>query len=139
LDTRASSGLAIADRLRDAVNGHDLDAMVRCFATDFVNETPVHPTRSFRGRDQVRKNWAQIFAAVPNLEADMINCTSQSDTVWMEWEMRGTRLDGAHHLMRGVSIFEVLDDAFVSVRFYLEPVEQTGVGIDAAIQSALGR
>ena len=90
-------------------------------------------------RDQVRKNWAQIFAAVPNLEAEMIDCASHGDTVWTEWEMRGTRLDGAHHLMRGVSIFEVVDDAFASGRFYLEPVEQTGVGIDAAVQSALGR
>ena len=139
MDMRTSSGLAIADRLRDAVNRHDLDAMMRCFAPNFVNETPVHPARSFRGRDQVRKNWAQIFAAVPDLEADMVGCVSQGDIVWTEWEMRGTRLDGGNHLMRGVSIFEIVDDSFASVRFYLEPVEQTGVGIDAAVQSALGR
>ena len=128
-----------SDRLHDAVNRHDLDAMVRCFAPDFVNETPVHPSRSFRGRDQVRRNWAQIFAAVPDLEADMVGCVNQGDTVWTEWEMRGTRLDGGQHLMRGVSIFEVVDDSFASVRFYLEPVEQAGVGIDAAVRSALGR
>jgi ketosteroid isomerase-like protein len=139
MDISTSSGLAIADRLRDAVNRHDLDALVRCFAPNFVNETPVHPSRSFRGRDQVRKNWAEIFAAVPDLDADMVGCVSQGDTVWTEWEMRGTRLDGGHHLMRGVSIFEVVDDSFASVRFYLEPVEQTGVGIDAAVRSALGR
>jgi len=139
MDTRTSSGLAIATRLHDAVNGHDLDAMVGCFAPDFVNETPAHPARSFRGRDQVRKNWAQIFAAVPNLEADMIDCASEGDTVWTEWEMRGTRIDGAHHLMRGVSIFKVVDDAFASVRFYLEPVEQGSGGVDAAVRSVLGR
>jgi steroid delta-isomerase-like uncharacterized protein len=139
MDTRTSSGLALADRLRDAVNSHDLDAMSRCFAGDFVNETPVHPARSFRGRDQVRKNWAQIFAAVPDLEADMVGFAIQDAAVWTEWEMRGTRLDGAQHLMRGVSIFEVVDGAFASVRFYLEPVEQTGAGVDAAVQSALGR
>jgi len=139
MDIRTSSGLAIADRLHDAVNRHDLDAMVRCFAPDFVNETPVHPSRSFRGRDQVRRNWAQIFAAVPDLEADMVGCVNQGGTVWTEWEMRGTRLDGGQHLMRGVSIFEVVDDSFASVRFYLEPVEQAGVGIDAAVRSALGR
>ena len=139
MDTPTSSSLAIAHRLHDAVNRHDLDGMVRCFAADFVNETPIHPTRSFRGRDQVRKNWAQIFAAVPNLEADMVGCVSQGDAVWTEWEMRGTRLDGARHLMRGVSIFEVADDAFAAVRFYLEPVELTGVAIDAAVKSALGR
>ena len=139
MDTRTSSGLALADRLRDAVNRHDLDAMARCFATDFVNETPAHPARSFRGREQVRKNWAQIFAAVPNLEADLVDIAIHQDTVWTEWEMRGTRLDGVQHLMRGVSIFRVVDDAFASVRFYLEPVEQAGVGIDAAVRSALAR
>ena len=55
MDIRTSSGLAIAARLHAAVNRHDLDAMVGCFAVDFVNETPAHPARSFRGRDQVRK------------------------------------------------------------------------------------
>ncbi len=139
MDTLTSSGLALANRLRDAVNRHDLDAMARCFATDFVNETPAHPARSFSGREQVRKNWAQIFAAVPNLEADLVDAAIHDDTVWTEWEMRGTRLDGVQHLMRGVSIFGVVDDAFAYVRFYLEPVEQTGVGIDAAVHSALER
>ena len=113
--------------------------MVDCFAPDFVNETPAHPSRSFRGRDQVRRNWAQIFAAVPNLEADMVDSAIRGDTVWTEWEMRGTRLDGAPHLMRGVSIFKVAGDEFTSVRFYLEPVEQAGADIDAALRSALGR
>ena len=68
MDTRTSSGFAVALRLRDATNLHDLDALVGCFALDFENETPAHPARSFRGRDQVRKNWAQIFAGVPDIE-----------------------------------------------------------------------
>lgn len=139
MDIRTSSGLAVAGRLRNATNLHDLEALVGCFAPDFVNETPAHPARSFRGRDQVRKNWAQIFAAVPNLETEIIDSASSGDTVWTEWEMRGTRLDGAHHLMRGVSVFKVGDGVFTSVRFYLEPVEQGGVGIDGAVQSGLGR
>jgi ketosteroid isomerase-like protein len=139
MDTRTSSGLAVAERLRAAVNLHDLDALAGCFGADFVNETPAHPARSFRGRDQVRKNWGQIFAAVPNLEAELVDSASTGDTVWTEWEMRGTRLDGAPHLMRGVSVFKVGDDEFTSVRFYLEPVEPGGVGIERAVQSALGR
>ena len=139
MDTSTSSGVALADRLRDAVNRHDLDAMALCFATDFVNETPVHPARSFRGRDQVRRNWVQIFAAVPDLKSEMVDFAIHDDTVWTEWEMRGTRLDGAAHLMRGVSIFEIVNGAFASVRFYLEPVEEAGPGIDAAIHSALTR
>jgi ketosteroid isomerase-like protein len=131
--------LAVADRLCDAVNRHDLEGMAQCFAEDFVNETPVHPARSFSGRDQVRKNWAQIFAAVPNLAAEMLASAHDGAKVWTEWEMRGTRRDGVPHLMRGVSIFEVSGAEFASVRFYLEPVEQGGIGIDAAVQSGLGR
>jgi ketosteroid isomerase-like protein len=139
LDTRTSSGLAVAARLNSAMNRHDLEALVECFAEDFVNETPAHPARSFRGRAQVRKNWAQIFASVPDLEADMVASAGDADIVWTEWEMRGTRLDGAPHLMRGVSVFKVSDETFSSVRFYLEPVEQGGVGVDGAVRSALER
>ena len=139
MDTRTSSALAVINRLQEAANSHDLDGMAQCFASDFVNDTPAHPARSFRGRDQVRKNWAQIFATVPNLEVQIVDSAISGQTVWSEWEMRGTRLDGAPHLMRGVSIFKVGDDAFISVRFYLEPVEQGGFGIDDAVKSGLGR
>lgn len=139
MHTHTSSGVTVVQSLSDAVNRHDLDAMVRCFAPDFVNETPAHPARSFRGNDQVRRNWAQIFGGVPNLEAEIVDSATSGDTVWTEWEMRGTRVDGAPHLMRGVSIFKVREGVFSSVRFYLEPVEQGGIGIDAAVQSGLGR
>ncbi|HZK73140.1 MAG TPA: nuclear transport factor 2 family protein [Clostridia bacterium] len=139
MDTRTSSGLALADRLHDAVNSHDLDSMAGCFATDFVNETPVHPARSFRGREQVRKNWAQIFAAVPDLEAELLGSMTDGEVVWTEWEMRGTRVDNGTHLMRGVAVFKFGNEQFTSVRFYLEPVEQGGSGVDMAVRMALGQ
>ena len=47
----------VIDRLVGAVNGYDLEGLVSCFAEDYVNETPVHPQRGFRGSDQVRTNW----------------------------------------------------------------------------------
>ena len=53
---------ALVDRLVRATNAHDVDAVAACFAEDYENETPVHPARGFRGREQVRKNWEQIFA-----------------------------------------------------------------------------
>ncbi len=139
MDIRTSSGLELAERLRDAVNRHDLERLAGCFAQDFVNETPVHPGRSFQGREQVRKNWAQIFGGVPDIEADILRSSVEGAAIWTEWEMRGTRRDGVRHLMRGVSIFEVGDGLFTSVRFYLEPVEEGGAGVDADLQQAMGR
>lgn len=139
METRTSSALALVERLHDAVNTHDLDALAACFAGDFINETPVHPARSFRGREQVRRNWAQIFAGVPDIVADVVSVAVAGDSAWTEWEMRGTRRDGVPHLMRGVSIFTLGDGEFMSVRFYLEPVDASDVAVDEAVRMAVGR
>lgn len=125
-------------RLERATNDHDLEALVDCFAVDYVNETPAHPARGFRGRDQVRANWQQIFAAVPDLRATVRRSAVDGGTVWSEWEMSGTRRDGAAHLMRGVVIFDVVDGRAAAARFYLELVDHRDTDVNAAVQTAVG-
>ncbi|WP_051276414.1 nuclear transport factor 2 family protein [Marmoricola sp. URHB0036] len=113
----------LVERLTDATNAHDLDAIVACFAPDYVNETPAHPERGFHGPEQVRRNWAQILGGVPDISARVLALVVDGNTAWSEWEMAGTRRDGAPHRMRGVIIF-VVDDALIqAARFYLEPVD----------------
>jgi hypothetical protein len=46
----------VLERLRDAQNGHDLDAFVACFDPQYRSEQPVHPDRAFVGSEQVRSN-----------------------------------------------------------------------------------
>jgi ketosteroid isomerase-like protein len=125
-------------RLEAATDAHDLDTLVDCFAADYVNETPVHPARGFRGQEQVRRNWRQIFAGVPDLRARVLRSAVDGGTVWSEWEMSGTRHDGAAHLMRGVVIFEIAEGRAVSAAFYLEPVDLSGTDVDAAVRGAVG-
>jgi len=134
MNTQDSAPAAVVDRLCRATNDHDLDALVACFAPDYRNETPVHPERGFTGRDQVRKNWTQIFAAIPDVHAEVLQCAVDGDTAWTEWEHRGTRPDGTSHLMRGVIIFGVVDGLASWARFYLEPVEDGGGGVDDAVR-----
>lgn len=128
----------VLDRLLAAINGHELEAMVSCFAEDYTNETPVHPSRGFRGQDQVRTNWSQIFAAVPNIQARVVRSGVDRDTVWTEWEMAGDRVDGAGFLMRGVVIFGVAGETIASARFYLEPVEDTSGDVNAHTRRVTG-
>jgi ketosteroid isomerase-like protein len=128
----------LVERLIEAANAHDLEAMTDCFAPEFVNETPAHPSRNFRGRDQVRRNWSQIFRAVPNIVTDAVRCAVDGEgSVWVEWDFKGTFIDGRPHRMRGVSIFGVEQDRFAWVRFYLEPVETDGITADAAVQHVM--
>lgn len=130
--------LAMVERLCHATNAHDLDALVDCFAEAYRNETPAHPGRGFTGRDQVRTNWQQIFAAVPDVTASVQRAAAQGDEVWSEWEMRGTRPDGSPHLMRGVIIFGVIDGRASWARFYLEPVDSGDAGVTAAVREIVG-
>lgn len=132
---RGTGPAAMVQRLCQATNDHDLDALARCFAAGYRNETPAHPARSFVGRDQVRKNWAQIFTAVPDVRAEILRCAEDGDTVWSEWEHRGTRPDGSAHIMRGVVIFGVEGGLASWARFYLEPVQDRSAGVDEAVHS----
>lgn len=131
--------LELVRRLEAAVNAHDLEAVVACFAADYRNETPLHPERDFIGREQVRRNWEQIFSFIPDVRADLTKHAADGDTVWSEWEHRGTRRDGTAHLMRGVVIFGVEDGRAAWARFYLEPVESGGGDADAAVRRQVVR
>ena len=136
---RASQGpAAVVARLLAAINAHDLEAMVACFADNYLNEWPAHPQRGFRGNQQVRRNWSQIFAGVPELRARLPRTVVDGDTVWAEWDLSGTRGDGAAFLMRGVSIFGVAEDRLAWVRFYLEPVEEDSGDVDANTRRVVG-
>src|SRR4029077_14252314 len=115
-----SGPAAMVERLRLASNGHDIEAVAGCFAPDYRNETPVHPARGFTGRDQVRRNWEQIFASVRDIRAEILHRAVDGRQVWTEWEMSGTRPDGSPHLMRGVIVFDIEHDLIQHARFYLE-------------------
>lgn len=129
----AGSAQAVVRRLVDAVNRHDLDGIVACFQADYVNETPSHPARSFRGREQVHRNWAQLLAGVPDIHADVPRLAVDGENVWTEWEMAGTRADGGALLLRGVVIFGMAGPLIERARFYLEPVEETTGDADAGV------
>jgi hypothetical protein len=89
-------------KLKDALNIHDIEAFVACFAENYHSEQPVHPDRTFQGREQVRKNWASNFYEMPDFSAQLIGYAVNSDSIWTEWEWQGTRKDNSKLFIRGV-------------------------------------
>ena len=128
----------VLERLRDAQNGHDLDAFVACFDPQYHSEQPVHPDRAFRGRDQVRANWSAIFDGVPDFRAELVAAAVSGDVEWSEWRWRGTQSDGAALDMAGVIVGGVSGGRLRWARLYVEPVEQGGAGIDVAVRRMSG-
>jgi ketosteroid isomerase-like protein len=129
----------VADALGDAMNAHDIDAFVSLFAEDYDSEQPAHPDRAFQGREQVRANWSAVFAGVPDFRAELVASAVDGATVWSEWRWRGTQADGGRLEMAGVILMEVRDGRVARARLYVEPVQQDGEGIEAAVDEMSGR
>lgn len=132
-DRTAASSLATVLRLLEAANRHDLDALVACFAENYVNETPAHPLRGFTGRAQVRRNWQRIFAGAPDITVSLTNHSADGPRIWAELAMDGNRPDGSRSSLAGVVIFLVVGGTISAARFYLEPVELLSGGVDEAV------
>jgi ketosteroid isomerase-like protein len=124
----------VAERLDAALNAHDIDAFVACFAEEYESEQPAHPDRAFRGRDQVRRNWSAIFEGVPDFTSKLVRAAADGATEWSEWRWHGTHADGSPLDMAGVIVGRVHEGRLTSARLYVEPVEHGGAGIDATVR-----
>ena len=128
----------VAQPLCAAMNAHDIEAFVACFAEDYASEQPAHPDRAFQGSAQVRTNWSAIFDGVPDFRAELVRADAAGDVEWTEWRWRGTHQDGSELDMAGVIVAGVRDGRWAWARLYVEPVEQAGAGIAATVRRMAG-
>jgi ketosteroid isomerase-like protein len=127
----------VLERLIVAMNRRDLAAFVACFDPDYESEQPAHPDRRFRGSAQVERNWAAMFAGLPDFRAEVIRSVEARDTLWVEWQWTGTRGDGTRLDARGACIFGVRAGRLAWGRLYMEDVD-AGRGIEAAVTALAG-
>ena len=129
-----SSPLSVMERLHQAMNQHDLDAFVGCFAADYQSEQPVYPDRAFTGSEQVRKNWSAVFAGIPDLQSELLRTSVSGDTVWSEWHWHGNRTDHTPFEMRGVIIAGIRNDQISWARLYMDSVQTDRGDIEATVK-----
>jgi len=120
-----SSPKLVFERMIQAANRHDLDAMVACFAPDFRSEQPYHPERNFVGRAGVRKNWSFFFSTIPDIQIDILGEVEEGDAVWAELHYHGTQTDGKQFAVKGVTLLGISADQIIWGRLYIEPVQET--------------
>ena len=111
----------VFNRLIQAVNNHNLEALVEIFSPDYISEQPFHPERYFTGRAGVRKNWSYFFATIPDIQIDILDEAVISDTVWAELHYHGIQTDGKAYSVRGVTISRIQSDQIKWMRLYIEP------------------
>jgi ketosteroid isomerase-like protein len=128
----------VIERVRDAMNARDVEALVACFQEDYRSEQPAHPDRAFGGREQVRENWSAIFAGVPDFTAELVAAIADGDSEWSEWRWRGTQADGTALDMAGMIVAGTRDGRIAWARLYVEPIEREGGGIRGAVRRMAG-
>jgi ketosteroid isomerase-like protein len=127
----------LLERMRAALDAHDLDAFLGFFRDDYIGERPRHPGAKISSREDVRTNWSEIIGDVPDLRIEVPSAVEDGNTIWSEWRAYGTSRSGAALELRGVIIFGVQDGQVAWSRMYMEPVEQEGLtlselmGVDA--------
>jgi hypothetical protein len=119
-----SSPKVIFERMIQAANRHNLEAMVACFAPGFRSEQPLHPERDFTGQAGVRKNWSFFFDTVPDIHIDILNEAVEGDTVWAELHYYGTQTDSKKFSVKGVTLQGIQDGQICWARLYIEPVQE---------------
>jgi ketosteroid isomerase-like protein len=110
-------------RLVDAFNAHDLDAVMSFFTDDPVLELPrgPHPWgRRFQGWAEVRAGLASRFAGIPDVHYGEDRHWVSGDRGCSEWLLTGTTTQGERIEVRGCDLFEFRGDKTARKDSHLE-------------------
>jgi ketosteroid isomerase-like protein len=125
--------ILLVERMRAALDAHDLDTFMEFIREDYVGERPRHPTAVVSSRDDVRRDWEEVMADAPDLRVDVPAAVQHGNTIWSEWHSYGTSRSGARLELRGVIIFGIEDDQVAWSRMYMEPVEQAPMTLEEMV------
>jgi taurine dehydrogenase small subunit len=118
--------LTVLERMLDAFNAHDLDAIMSLFADDCVFEAPLGTEpwgRRFEGRDAVREGLGARFTTIPDVHYDDGSNFVAGDRGVSEWTLTGTTTDGVSVNVRGCDIWTFRGDEVVVKNSFWKIVE----------------
>jgi ketosteroid isomerase-like protein len=114
-------------RLVDAFNAHDVDAVMGYVTDNPVLELPRGPDpwgRRFQGREAVRAGLASRFAGIPDVHYGDDRHWVSGDRGCSEWLLTGTTPQGERIEVRGCDLFEFKGDKIARKDSYWKLVER---------------
>jgi ketosteroid isomerase-like protein len=106
----ARAATAVVERFNEAVNRHDVDAIMGLMTEDclFENTRPAPDGTRLVGQTAVRAFWAEFFQRSPQAQFDAEELFEAGDRCVVRWNYRWVR-DGVSGHVRGVDLFRVRD------------------------------
>ena len=110
-DPSEAATLATIRQFNDAVNRHDLDAVMALMTADCVFENTYPPPEGerFEGHAAVRRFWREFFAASPSAAFEFEEEFGCGDRAVVRWLYRWVDTSGVVGHLRGVDLFRVRD------------------------------
>ena len=124
--TQQSVTIDTLKQILDALNRHDLDAIMGFFADDCILEMPRWPYpwgQRFVGKAQVREGLASRFSGIPDVHYGNDRHWVYGEFGVSEWTLIGTTTAGLRLEVQGCDHFEFRDAKVVRKNSYWKIVE----------------
>lgn len=101
----------IVDRFNEALNRHDVDAVMALMtpASVFENTSPPPDGERLVGHDAVRGFWEQMFRSTPTAQVEAEDIVAAGDRCVVRWQYTWTDPNGTARHIRGIDVMRVRD------------------------------
>ena len=112
---------ALISSLLDALNRHDVDAMMSHMSEDCLFETAGGPEVygfRYRGPEDVRKGYLSLWERAPDAHWEVTSIVVCGERAFSEWTVSATQPDGSSFAAKGVDLFIFDEDKIAVVISY---------------------
>jgi ketosteroid isomerase-like protein len=111
MDDLAAATIATVEQFNDALNRHDVDAVMALMTGDcvFENTYPPPDGERFTGQAAVRAFWEGMLRASPTAHFETEELFAHGDRCTTRWRYHYTNADGTPGHIRGADVFRVRD------------------------------
>jgi len=110
-DTLTQSTVGIIEKFNEALNQHDVAAVMALMTEDclFDNTYPAPDGERFEGQEAVRSFWEEFFRSSPDSAFTSEEMITLGDRCVVRWRYDWTNTDGSRGHVRGVDVLKVRD------------------------------
>lgn len=113
----------LVKRYRAAIEGHDIETLLSCYAPDIEH---VNPSRTLIGRDRLRGHWEDFYRTYSYVQVTVLEQAIGHDVICQELEVTATRIPTESgtpehtFTMREAEVLKVKDGLIGSVHMYMD-------------------
>jgi len=110
-DTQTQSTIEVIEKFNEALNRHDVPAVMALMTQDcvFDNTNPAPDGERFEGQEAVGRFWEEFFRSSPDAVFTSEEMITLGDRCVIRWRYNWTNTDGSRGHVRGVDVMKVRD------------------------------